>query len=270
MTAPWSCPSSDDWHRYHLDPALPDRQELEQHLNQCPYCRLVLEQIAKDIDLLATDWRRSGDSSTYHLFMVAGSPEPSADATLLAAQGTDNPFVTRSAVLSSPGQEIIMRLVLDPYSDETWLYLTAEDQALYHNVLVKPFGGQEYVTDDKGRVNLGVVEWPAQEKLTAEVKLPKAVFVLTPITQPAGERQATVLKTPAGDQIRVTLSGDGRNRRLEVEVVAAPTLLPDIPLKIAIRGVVAPQLTQVQPVVSAQAAFDGVDISEKLEIYLYQ
>jgi|WetSurMetagenome_2_1015567.scaffolds.fasta_scaffold154780_1 hypothetical protein len=269
MTLPWSCPSAETWQRYHLDPSLKSHAELDSHLSQCPYCRQVLEQIIKEIDNLAFNWRQAARISTYHLFMVAISPDPTAGAGFLAAQGADNFLVPRSAVLSSPGQEIIMRVVLDPYSDETWIYLTAEDQALFQNVLVRPFGGQEYITDDKGRVNLGSCDWPTQEKLVAEVKLPKAIFELTPIADTAGDSQATVLATPAGDQIKVTLNGRGRNRRLEIEVMAMPARLPDTPLKIAVRGS-APTDTRVQQVVSAPVVFDKIDIAEKLEIYLYQ
>jgi hypothetical protein len=79
-----------------------------------------------------------------------------------------------------------------------------------------------------------------------------------------------VLISPRGDEIRVTLTGEARNRRLDIEVVKLSEFLQSVPLRVAIREPGETGALQVRTFVSSRAEFADVKTPEKLEIYLFQ
>jgi hypothetical protein len=190
--------------------------------------------------------------------------------TLLAAQGGEEQTVGESATLSSPGQELLLRLVRDEHSSELWLFLLADDEDAFRNAIVKPFGEtNEFVTDDRGRVNLGLRPWPKVEALTAEVRLPRATFTLSPLAESEPGGQSAELRSPGGDKIKVTFTGDGRNRRLEIQILEVQVEHADAPLKVALRREAEGAL-RVQALAENRAVFENVESVKSLEIYLYQ
>ena len=268
----WTCPIADQWDRYLLDPRISERQELEQHLEGCSVCRFFVDQRRHDLEELDSVWLQSGIPRIIHLSslaMMENTDEPSS--TLLAAEGNGEDAKAEAITLSSPDQTVLLRAVRDTHTNETWLYVMAKEPSMYQNVVVRPFGeDQEYLTDSEGRVKLGMIEWPTPEKLTAEVRLPKATFTMVPIEEPIDEDKSIVLQSSTGDRIRVTFTGEGRNRLLEIEVLDIPNLQTEVPLKVAVRGPGMKGMPQVKLVTLNRVTFDGMESTRKLEIYLYQ
>ena len=268
----WTCPTADQWDRYLLDPKTTRQHELEQHLQECSTCRFLLAQRRHNFEELDEIWHEPETPHIIHLSPVVlseNTDEPSA--TLLAAEGNGEGTKTEAITLSSPDQAVLLRAVRDPHTKETWLYVMAKEPSMYQNVVVRPFGeDQEYLTDSEGRVKLGMIEWPTPEKLTAEVRLPKATFTMAPIKEPIDEDKSIVLQSSTGDRIRVTFTGEGRNRLLEIEVLEIPDLQTEVPLKVAVRGPGMKGTPQVKLVTLNRVTFDGVESTRKLDIYLYQ
>lgn len=267
-----TCPTGERWDQFLLNPGMAERQELERHLEECPYCRFVIAQKRTDLGDLQRAWDESAVPDFIFLspLILDDSFEEPA-AALLAAQGIPEDVGAKAVTLSSPDQKVFMRAIRDSHTKETWLYLMAEDPDLCRNVLIKLFGREgEYLTDSNGRVNLGVIEWPGAEKLTAEVHLPKATFALTPMKDLADSGDSVVLNSSAGDRIKVTFMGDGRNRLLEVQILEISDMHKETPLRIAVRLTEMERLLQVKPAPSGRATFDGVETLGTLEIYLYQ
>ena len=271
MTGPWTCPTDEQWTRFVLDPQLAEREQLARHLPECEFCRLRVNDLARELDELAAEWHATAPSSVIFFTPIGGTGAERVAEMLLAADSGEQVSPAESATLASVGQEMFLRVVRDQRTGEIWLYVIADDPSRYANVIVKSFGrDEEHVTDGQGRVNLGAADWPAPDLLTAEVRLPKAAFIMTPLAGAVEPADSVVLKSPVGDQIRVTFSGTGRNRRLEIHLIKTAEMAADIPLRIGIRQATGMGVLQVQPVVSEKAQFEQVNVEGAIEIYLYQ
>jgi hypothetical protein len=268
---PWTCPEEASWTRFLLDADFPGREELSRHLATCEYCRASVAAKKQELDQLAASWKASGRPNVFYLSLLPESTGGQPDAGLLAAKGEGETQLPEAATLGSPQQEILLRIVRDQYKGEVWLYLMAEDLAQFGKVVLKPFGeDQEYVTDEEGRINLGVRDWPKPEQMTAEVYLPMATFILQPIEEHDREIHSVTLESPGGDRIKVSYKGDRRNRVLEVQLLEVSDIHEDVPLKVGVRGLDTPGLLHVQSIVSQKASFKSVESKHGVEIYLYQ
>jgi len=267
----WQCPTSEQWERYLLEDDVPDKLYLERHLEGCPQCRFTLTQLNKELECLRAIWDESAVPDIIRLFPLrpdasSGGPTPQK----LAAQGVQKDARHDAVTLASEDQQVLLRVIRDAHTEETWLYVVADDPALYENVLVRlPSVDKEFVTDPQGRVNLSVVDWPEKELLAAEVRPPKATFTMSPF-RAVETGEAVELRSTSGDRLKMALTGEGHNYRLEVHIVELSKAHMKAPLKLAVRMAGTKRLVQIQPVVSDQACFGDLDAVEKLEVYLYQ
>lgn len=267
-----TCPQEADWQRYLLEADFPGRGEMDRHLKACGYCRFLLEQLGKEISELQTVWKEGSTRKIIHLQPLR-IEEASKDRaiTLLAAKGREESEQTLSLTLSSTDQELLLRAVRDQHSGDVWLYLMSDDPSLCRHVLVRPFGSEhEVLTDDNGRVNLGQIEWPSPENLTADVSLPRAVFQLSPIRDLPDPSSTATLNSSSGDSIRVSLEGQGRNRKLVVQLSRIAKGDKAGPLRIAVRGEGETGISHIRTVTPDKISFDNVDDHEILEIYLFE
>ncbi|GEM_PF-2100578 len=267
----WECPTSEQWERYLLEEDAPNQVSLERHLEDCPQCRFTLTQLNKELERLQAVWDASATPDIIRLMPLPLDATPGGPTPLkLAAQGAQRDTEKDAITLASEDQQVLLRAVRDAHTKETWLYVVADDPTLYENVLVKlPLGNQEFVTDTQGRVNLGVVDWPEKELSAAEVRPPKATFILSPFG--ADETGDTAeLKSTSGDRVKVALTGEGHNYRLDIQILELSKVHMKATLKVAVRVAGTEQLVQIQPVVSDQASFGDIDAVEKLEMYFYQ
>jgi hypothetical protein len=268
MSRKWICPTGDEWDKYLLTSDMSGRSELEKHLAECPQCRFYIAQRQKELSDLQQVWDNSIDPDIIYLSPAESDINSLASIkTLLAAEGNRKRIGVESVTLSSPDQKVLFRAVRDYHTGEIWLYVIADEPELFQNVLVKPFGSdREYVTDEKGRVNLGKVAWPETDRLTAEVHLPKASFTLKSLEEPLEAGKSIELSSPGGDKIKALFSGEGRNRRLSIQLVEITKDLREIPIKIAIRGKNKIGLYGID----ADINLSDLKDSEILEIFLYQ
>jgi len=66
----WTCPTSEEWQRYLLDPEDTDRGELERHLEVCPQCRFTVARLRRELDVLRAAWVESATPDAIRLFPV--------------------------------------------------------------------------------------------------------------------------------------------------------------------------------------------------------
>ncbi|MEW5794841.1 MAG: hypothetical protein AB1772_00640 [Candidatus Zixiibacteriota bacterium] len=241
------------------------------HLESCPACRFQAAQAAKELEELKDVW---GGGLESVIVLRPRSEDTLTDitsVTTLAAQGNDRPRESASVTLTSDDQRLMLHAVRDARTREIWLYLKADDPDTCRNVLVTPFGGdRELLTDESGRINLGEIEWPQPERLTAEVRLPRATFRLSRVDQLADRGSSSELESPSGDRIKVTFTGEGRYRKLTVQLLELAGTRGDAPLRVAIRTPDSGHISGVPGATPAEVSFDRVSAEGIVEIYLYR
>ncbi|MEZ5358838.1 MAG: hypothetical protein R3F48_08395 [Candidatus Zixiibacteriota bacterium] len=267
----WQCPTGEKWQRFALGDIEMNRPEMENHLETCPQCQFVLAQINNDLNGLKTVWDESATQDVIYLSPMSYNTLSGEPAQIkLAAQGVQKEAEPDAVVLVSDDKEIVLRVVRDAHTKEVWLYIVAEKPELYENVLIKfPHTKKEFLTDYLGRMNIGTVNWSKTELTGAEIRLPKAKFILNPI-EPFTAGEAIELSTSGGDRIRIVLHKQGRNNRLEIQILDTPNGERATSSKIAIRAEETNKLVQIQQVVSDRVSFDGFSLAKKIELYLYQ
>ena len=265
------CPTGEQWDRFILGESMPESVTLKEHLEICAFCAFVVSQRRRELEAVSRAWAHSPKTGVITLSIWPDNLESAKPSSLLAAQGNDKSKQTASITLSSADQQLILKAVRDAHTNETWLYLMAEDPALCRNVLVKPFGQEnEYLTDPDGRINLGVVQWPSAELHTAEVRVAKAIFTLLPWKDSHDQQISSTLTTPEGDQIRVTLTKGDRNKKVEIEVLKLAHMLEGVPLKVAVREGQTSEITMVSSAAANKATVQNMEANEPIEIFLFQ
>lgn len=144
-------------------------------------------------------------------------------STLAAAN--DRPIPKNSVesvgVLATVDRELMVRVLRHPQTNETELYLIAEDELRYRNVLVHvPSLAKNYISDDAGRVFLGNIPLVNMEDLTVEVQSPRATYNLTVPEGPV----ATILSHSSGQSIRVRCIPEQVDYRLKITLLKNKTL----------------------------------------------
>ena len=266
----WKCPSGEEWERYILAAETERDTELEEHLKGCPLCRFTVDQFRRELTSYAETWQVSSHPGIIALSLFDGGLEAEGvGLTLLAAQGNGREIGENAVTLASADQKVILRAVRDARTAETWLYLLTDEPDLYRNALVRPFGlDKDYVTDDSGRVNLGVIEWPRPEALAAEIRLPKAAFHLELVKDLADG--GVVVDSASGDRVRVTVTREVHSRKVVVKVLEVAGLDPKEPLRMAVKGPGAIRILQIHPAEAGEATFESSEELGSIEIYLYQ
>ncbi len=150
------------------------------------------------------------------------------------------------------------------------MFLVHEDPAMYRNVLVRPFGlEREFLTDPQGRINLGKIDWPTPDLYTADVRLPLALFTLSPLD--LSERQQSATLTSAnGDQIRVVLSDSERSKRVEIEILNLTGLAEQNPIRVAVREGDSSDIVLLSAGGSKRATVGNLKAVAPIEIFLFQ
>lgn len=271
MTRIWTCPSGEMLDLYVLNSDQVDREYLDEHLQKCALCRFYVERRKRQLLEISDMWNGGKKSRIIRLSPVVNEIYINGDSeSRLAAKGISDSEPNNSITLASPDKEILLRAVRDHRTHDVWLYLIAEDRDKYLKALVKPFGiNKEFLSDEKGRINLGQIEWPIKENLTAEIFLPKAVFNMSPIEADMDEAGSVELQSSDGDRIKVTVSGKGRSRRLDIKLLDVLGLAEGEMVKVAMR---TDQGTHILPIGSAQkgeTTLENIGECDKIEIYLF-
>ena len=276
MTRLWACPDDQELSRLALDPASARSRELLEHVEHCELCRFVLDEKRREAQELARVWESHAGPNVIVMRRFRPDSESVPQATLLAAKGVVAPGSRdeEAVTLASEGQQYIMRVVRDAGSGDLWIYLLSDEPGKASGVMVSPFGGDAtYVTDERGRVNLGARAWPGEGELVAEVRHPLAKFRMSPLRDLEAVDSTTVLTSERGDRIQVTLSGSEHGRRLSVVLLEAPGLVGRGALRVGVRGPGGAILT-VEPlagegVTAVDVGTELVGAAPEFEIYLF-
>lgn len=272
MSRLWACPDDQELSRLALDPARAGSRELLEHVEHCELCRFVLNEKRREAQELARVWESTAGPTVIVMKRFRPDSESVSQGMVLAAKGVGGVKDEEAVTLVSEGQQYIMRVVRDAGSGDLWLYLLSDEPGGASRVVVSPFGGEAtFVTDERGRVNLGARAWPGEGELVAEVRHPLAQFRLSPLKDiEAAAGSTTVLTSERGDRIQVTLSGSEHGRRLSVVLLEAPGLGLGAgkSLRLGIRESGTGSL-KVEPLAGAGTASVEVGAAPEFEIYLF-
>jgi hypothetical protein len=272
VSTTWTCPSEWEWGRLALNPAMEGAEELRRHLEACELCRFVFAEAQDEQAELARVWQEAAGAGPRVIRLSVYQPEAedARPGVLLAAQGMSEAGKAQAVTLASDEHPYLLRILRDARSGELWLYLLADEPNPTGQVVVSPFGGQEtFVTDERGRVNLGRREWPAKEALTAEVRLPLAKFTLSPVSGRDAADSKSILTSPRGDRLEVTLTGMEHARKLRIVLLESPDLAGKGPLRLGLAERGPGGSLRVEPLVSHEAVFDASGSLPEFEIYLF-
>ncbi len=205
--------------------------EVSRHLAACPLCREYVELIAEwnrgsnsisapspsarvvaeDVFAGAVDAANRVVPHIIELIPLAFQSEPAP--VLLAADGQtpDRPGdgLEHAATLYAADPEMVLRVMRDRRTGEELLHLIGTDPDLTSNVLihiVEP--SMDFMTDGQGVAHLGPHHLQNPESLHWQVRLPEAVFALSPLQynpEQPGARRGFELEADADNRIRVEL-----------------------------------------------------------------
>lgn len=267
------CPLASEWELFVLDPTLPERDSMAQHLAQCLLCQAaVSEYLELWCGISKAGAGRVFSGSTFFLDLIHDE-DSDISANRLAAHGIEGKPEVDGVTLATSDRTIWLKAVRDDQTSEIWLYLYSDFEHLIpSNAVVKPLWlDQEFVTDDQGRVNLGQMAWPAQEKMRAEVRLPSATFSLAKIGEldnPSGE---VTLTSTQGDRLRIVWLADDRGRRVSLQVLSLAGINSDANVKVAVRAKGQHSCIQLLSLhVDQPTSLEGLEELGQIEIYLYQ
>lgn len=270
---PQNCPSDFQLDCYLLEA---DREELAWiggHLETCPICQFQAQRRRAQFTAYALAVRQSeqlNQEKSFEFKPWTNTNLPDAVATRLAAQGQDEQSQLTSLTMVTADQQIMMKILRDPKTQETWLYLLSEKAELCQHALVFPFGWDEgFVTDSEGRANLGRINWPSEDRFTAELRLPAATFSLVPLTRVKQGTPQTIT-SPSGDSLKVTYYTQGKYRRLEIEIVELRGLSEGSPLRVAVCEPESTHLHFINARQSRVISVGGLQDLGIVDLYIYQ
>lgn len=247
-----------------------------EHLQTCHICRAQAERRKADFVAYASAVSEQVKTPRSRVYVFRPWLDREVDSQMalrtyrLAAKGAEEEETPGSLTMISTDQQILMKVVRDQKTGEAWLYLLSDQPENCRHALVFPFMlNQGYITDDSGRVNLGKIEWPSDERLTAEIRLPSATFHLAPLIQFEPGKPQTI-ESSDGDILKITYHSEGQYRRLDIQIVELRGVNQDIPLRLAVCERDSTRLQVLHPALTRTASVDGVQDTGAIELYLYQ
>ena len=230
-----NCPLEEDWDVFLLTAELSRRPDLIRHLADSQMCQVTVRRREEVLEMLRVATEGAADQALVirHFSPMQGTLHNGL--RIAAAQG-ETTAVSKSLSMVSTDESVLVKVVEDEHTRESWLYVIADSSGLYRNVLVRPFGdAREFLTDENGRVNLGAVAVSSIDPGKAEIVLPTAVFKLVPFANDMSTVGRTTLRSEFGDEIKVSLSDTGTARGIKVEIVKLARRAADRPIRIAVR-----------------------------------
>jgi hypothetical protein len=264
-----SCPTGEDWDLFLLAERSQRDPGMIEHLRKCSYCRYLVDHRSAELEQYAGILDSRLGSRIFQLHRIPETEPILFQESLIAAQSESEVLSPKFVNLISSDQRLRLTAVFDAGTGDTWVYVVAEDPHMYQGVLVRPFGAERaFITDDRGRVNVGKLDWDSVNTATAEVQLPQAVFSLAPIADAMDRTPPTLLTNEAGDQVQVTFSQVGSSKRVEIQVLKLSSQAADAPIRVAVREGHAGELRMFPPQES-HVFVDGVMKPEAIEIFLF-
>lgn len=217
----------------------PETGKLSSHLEDCEFCREFIddyrllqqslataeqEVLPEAVDALAVRLYRES------LLGCVVSLEPlrvdSDEQTmpLAADRKPEEPLSPDSGItLYSEDPEIILRLMSGPRPDDNYVQLISDDSELVSHVLVQaPQLGREFLTDARGRADLGAAQLELTDDIKWQIKMPDAVFDLEPLVydpdKPEHSEQVT-LETDRQDKLEVTFERLTEGKRITLRLI---------------------------------------------------
>jgi hypothetical protein len=266
---PTTCPSPEDWDAYLLA-ADEDRDKVHLgHLASCHFCQVTLQWRMELLGAVAEAMEQV-DHGVITSFVPYDETDTSAEGRLAAQSHDLAKDHNNSVSLVSADQRVLLKVVRDETTKETWLYVIADEAELYRNVVVRPFGDdREFITDEFGKARLGLADLAPHSLTRAEIRIPRAVFVLEPFLGRLAGDQSTVLRSESGDEIRVSLHRVGSDQEIEIELLRLSPRIATGPLRLAIREEDTGRMRWLT-VDAKPAKIGGLGTPQVLHIYLIE
>ena len=217
----------------------PETGKLSGHLDDCEFCReflddyrLLQESLAMAEQEELPEAVRELTERLYRetLLGCVVSLEPLAAEAGLPTRALAADRETEEAASHDPGitlysedPEIILRLMSGPRPDDNYVQLISDDSALVSHVLVQaPQLGREFLTDARGRAELGAAPLELTDDIKWQIKMPDAVFDLEPLVydpdKPEHSEQVT-LETDRQDKLEVTFERLTEGRKITLRLL---------------------------------------------------
>lgn len=217
----------------------PETGKLSSHLEDCEFCREFIDDYRLLQQSLATAEQEvlpgAVEELTRRLYRESllgcvVSLEPlrvdSDEQTmpLAADRKPEEPLSSDSGItLYSEDPEIILRLMSGPRPDDNYVQLISDDSELVAHVLVQaPQLGREFLTDARGRADLGAAPLELTDDIKWQIKMPDAVFDLEPLVydpdKPEHSEQVT-LETDRQDKLEVTFERLTEGKRITLRLI---------------------------------------------------
>lgn len=263
-----TCPSPQDWDAYLLSGSEDSDDSQKRHLATCQFCQMTVKWRMELLGVVAEAMEKI-DRSIVMGFALCDDLDTTAKGRLAAQSRVQTEGEITSMSLVSADQRVLLKVIKEGSTQDFWLYVIADEAELYQRVAVRPFGDdREYITDESGKVFLGPVEIESKSLTKAEIRIPRAVFVLEPFRgyESSGD---VVLRADTGDEIRVGLRRIGSDQEIEIELVKLSRSSTSGPFRLAVQeeGTGRLRWLAVEP---RPVKLDGFSSPQVIRIYLIE
>lgn len=216
--------------------------DITAHLAECAACRKAVEHLemwlGNTAEELAGDLSQHARETGDHLYQMAECASKTIPLTPLAIEHTPaqaalaadgrpekSPEVglEHLVTLYAEDADLVLRVMRDRGTGEESLHLIGADPGKTSNVLVQIAEPQmDFVTDASGLAYLGEQHIPDPAALKWSIRLPDAIFDLSPLafdTEKPGTSESFTLETDPDNSVRVELESRAEGVMLRLKLV---------------------------------------------------
>lgn len=260
------------------------QQRMASHLEECEFCAEVAEVWQKYVSLMAENWpnaqsllvtdthsRSKWSGRQFQLVPEFVLPQPSYG---IAADAQADPKlpVEHLATLINQEPEILLRVMRDNRSQQSYFHVASADRSLCDSVLIQSTKlGKAYLTDCHGRADISGITDTDFSTADWSVKVPQAEFNLTPASSNAtlaDQVDEATLQNERGDKIRISLESNSGAKQLRLEILSLEGVQDESPLIASIS--VDHQTTTHPASLSRPVIFSLDSIPAELQIRIFR
>ncbi len=214
-----------------------ERVEIEEHLNECEFCREYCENYRElnnalnspvdsspALDQLANRLYKNAFGSNIVELSLISSPE-SKPGYSLAADGEPElkKGIYSLATLGSEDPEVVLKIMRDTERNLNYIQLLSEQPKYSSNVLIQiPEINREIFTDHNGRADLETSLPGKIDQMKWQIKLPDTGLSLSPIKYDPDKTEyeaEQILETERNDKILIRFEGKTEGKKISLKLI---------------------------------------------------
>ncbi len=264
-----TCPEPELLDSYVLGGGAGDREQIEAHVQTCPFCRVLLvDRVQYYQRLLQVARPAPGSHRVPEVISLNAVPidraEPMSEVRQAAA-GLGQETASKAKTFLSDDQKWMLKSLPDPQDGHLRLFLLSDAGEPVSGVLIRLSQASEpLITDAEGSIDLDMTDLP-QDPSKIEIVMPAASFVLKAVDHLLMIGSSTLIQSQAGDTIRVSIEHSEAGYRLRLEVIGLSQNLQGRRLRLLVSPSTRPQLIPLEPVL----VIDDFEIPGQMEILLF-